>query len=201
MGEIFGRAAMVIVWLGESDDEDELAFWMVDFAITPRAQQCRCSIAVLQDILLPAFEAEKLERAASLRQICEKLNLEYSSLSLERGLCALTRLWNKPWFECLWVVLEVGLEGQLTLFYSRQKIEDHAMLSAIDLYFDYTLYVDSLGWRTKYAQKIPKHFWARTLLVPGTSGMRRCVTHPNHGLHDLVFGTYRLRTSNHHDRI
>ena len=144
MGDIYCRAKKVLVWLGEAEPADCLAFWTLnvlnDFA-RPRLSVDGRDFNSLKSGELPQFFEKYKFTSDSLIQcpLCGSQPLQEDQ-PLEAALSALATVWRRSWFGRLWVLQEVSLATSVSFLFGdhgapKQSIE-HAIAVHHSVVFD-----------------------------------------------------------------
>lgn len=100
MGDIFAAAIRVLVWLGDplESGSDTLAFATLNMPIVPQGDRSKKDLLALMEQHLPS-----MQRCAC----CGETSPGDTPVTLAKGLSAVAKLLERPFFSRLWVVQEI----------------------------------------------------------------------------------------------
>lgn len=122
MGDIYRMAAQVVVWLGNSEAYDGLAFQLLDIIANASASD------------FSNLSAEELGNACALQarkcSCCEPIEPVDGQTIYDMAMTGLRRILDRPWFQRLWVVQEIVLASDMlfqsgthtTYFYCLERL-------------------------------------------------------------------------------
>jgi len=114
MGDIYRQAEEVLVWLGDAQESDAAAFWMINFL---HDFENRHEVNIYTAGLLHRAFSDQLSIAhGQLHCTCCHLSADHVPQILTAALKPLASFWRRPWFNPLWVLQEVVLASSSTYY-------------------------------------------------------------------------------------
>ncbi|KAK5126138.1 hypothetical protein LTR85_011493 [Meristemomyces frigidus] len=199
MARIFSQAEEVLVWLGEATEADHVAFRVIKFLEHTRLQTLVASElhdvnmdagleAVFNDHMLPVL-------SDSICPCCSQ-RIDWREDGLSHAFNTLTSVWEKPWFQRLWVVQEVALANTATVYAGSCRVNFTSLEFAA---ISHSMHIDSQPRGTSDQQrKAIRHAIVVIWLI--TRLMRQSPQAPQTVL-EMLLATYDLCTSEPRDRL
>ncbi|KAK5124719.1 hypothetical protein LTR85_001432 [Meristemomyces frigidus] len=126
MADVYSSAEHVLVWLGDAQPSDAMAFCMAE-AMTAR----RAHLLGVPELQLS--ELDPLLPSLSKRASCDCCQepISWGDDPVAHGIAAIVQLLQRPWFSRLWVVQEIRVSGSARLFCGSHSITQDTLGDAI----------------------------------------------------------------------
>lgn len=123
MQNVYGKAASVVVWLGETSDDSELAYDLLKQAISIAVDEARPKS---DSILHPAFYQTHITKTSNRLDLVEAWTKGYRSLA---------KFFKRSWWSRVWVVQEVVFAREVVVRCGHSKMSWEGLPNAWRLIF------------------------------------------------------------------